>query len=84
MGYKSTSTICPRCGGDTKTIDTVINTDDNERYRRKRCIDCGRELFTTEHVVEADVSFIDNWHQYHRDKKRGEQRKLMRRNAKCL
>lgn len=68
MAYKNVT--CPKCGSDVKTVDVVMNTDINEKYRRKRCVNCGRDFFTIEHTVEADVSFLDNWHRFHRDTNR--------------
>ena len=68
MAYKNVT--CPKCGGEAKAIDAVMNTDSNEKYRRKRCAACGYDFYTIEFEVEADSSFLENWYHYHRETNR--------------
>lgn len=50
---------CPECGGKIRTLETAqIGTE--ETYRRKKCVDCGRTMFTIEFEVEADEKYRAN------------------------
>jgi transcriptional regulator NrdR family protein len=63
---------CPECGGKIRTIETAqIGTE--ETYRRKKCTDCGRTMFTIEFEVDADEKYRANLREarpypYDRDK----------------
>ena len=57
---------CPECNGRVKVLDVVHVTTDNETYRKKKCCDCGFEFYTTEFVVEPDVTFRKLWTEYNR------------------
>lgn len=51
---------CPDCGGKTRTVDTA-QTQNNETYRRKKCLECGRLIFTIEYEVEPDEQYRKDW-----------------------
>ena len=65
MRYKSIA--CPKCGAPASVKDVVMNTDDNEQYRKKECTECGHVFFTLEFEVEADDCLLENWYAHHRD-----------------
>ena len=39
--------FCPKCGGDTRTIDSR-DTDDGRRRRKRICKECGYSFMTFE------------------------------------
>lgn len=57
---------CPVCEGKTKVLDVVHGDIDNEDYRRRKCLDCGYELYTAEIEVEYDERYKNNWLRNHR------------------
>lgn len=52
---------CSECGGDTRVTDTNYNETANERYRRRKCKDCGRVIWTIEFEVEFDDRYQEQW-----------------------
>lgn len=52
--------ICPECGGKIKVMETA-QTENNETYRRKKCLECGRLIFTAEYEVEPTEQFRTEW-----------------------
>ena len=64
------SVTCPKCGGKARVVDAVMVPDDNERYRKKCCIDCSHIFYTIEFEVEADMDFLENWYTHHRNRNR--------------
>lgn len=47
---------CPKCGGKA-IVKNTLHTDDNETYRRIRCIHaetCGHVFWTIEYEIEYD------------------------------
>lgn len=57
---------CPKCKGKVKVIDSV-NTQDNEIFRRRRCVVCVHEFYTREYEIIPDTKFKSIWGAYHRD-----------------
>lgn len=57
---------CPKCNGDLKTIDNVVNPSENEIYRAKKCINCGHILYTVEYEVIQNQRFAVDWAANHR------------------
>lgn len=49
--------LCPKCGGKTGTLNTLLNPKDNETYRRKECKICGFRFYTFESVAEDTDDF---------------------------
>ena len=69
--------LCPKCEKEKlAVIDTVKNQDDNEIYRRRRCKNCGHEVFTVEKTTTSTFDFFDKWFSHHRwrDKKKHSQK----------
>ena len=62
---------CPECGGNTKSVDNALNTDNNEMYRQKTCTnpDCRYFFYTVEFVVESNQELVETWNRYRRKKK---------------
>ena len=48
---------CPECFGVVKALETV-HTPENEILRRRKCDDCGHQLYTVEFEVEVTPSFL--------------------------
>lgn len=69
--------VCCECGGKLATLDSVKIPDDNEVYRRKRCLNCGHVMYTCEIEVawELDKEFREAWSKYHRSRKCREEKK---------
>lgn len=63
---------CNKCGGKSKIVDTVNVKDDNETYRKHKCVECGRVFYTTEIEIVPDDLYIDNWYDNYRKKKEKE------------
>ena len=55
---------CPKCGGKLKVIDCVPTPE--EVMRRRRCLDCGRDLYTMEFEVQANQEYFNEWAANHR------------------
>lgn len=73
---KHRSIACPECGAPANVIDTVMNTDANEQYRKKICLECGHVFYTLEFTVEMDDdSILENWCAHHRQAKRRQKNK---------
>lgn len=66
---------CPKCGGSTKVSDVNFNKDDNERYRRRTCKECGHIFYTVEFVVECDEAFLETYREHNRNLQRYRRRK---------
>ena len=60
---------CPECGGKVAVIDISHNTDTNETYRKKKCLDCNHRFQTVEFEVELDEKLTREWIKHHRHKK---------------
>lgn len=63
---------CPECGGATRSVDNVLDRDNNEVYRQKSCLnpDCGYFFYTVEFVVESSQELIETWNKHRRSKQR--------------
>lgn len=42
---------CSKCGGKIKVVKTRTNV--NEVYRYRRCLNCGRKLYTIEQITDS-------------------------------
>ena len=65
---------CPVCGGAVKVLDCC--TDCESVYRRRKCLECDAEFFTTESETptsQADFNAVKN--EYNRELKRAKVRK---------
>lgn len=67
---------CPKCSGRVKVVDTT-NSEENEIYRKRKCLDCGHVFYTTEFEVEQTNAFLHEYHKSFRSNKPG-----WRRNGK--
>jgi transcriptional regulator NrdR family protein len=68
--------LCPKCNGKTKIIDGVNDNIENEKYRKRTCVDCGEIFYTTEFVVIADKNFHKKWNESYRLSKVRLERKI--------
>lgn len=61
---------CPECKSRVRVIDSVPIDEHNEVYRRRLCVECGHEFYTTEMIVEPTKRFKNEWAQnrYYNDK----------------
>lgn len=59
---------CPKCNYKTKVIDGV-DTLNNKRYRKRKCINCGYMFYTSELVTVVSNSFLREWYLNHRSRK---------------
>ena len=57
---------CPKCGGKTRVRDNVNNEKTNERYRQRKCLECGHTFYTIEFEVDDDTQFRKDWIRNHR------------------
>lgn len=58
---------CPKCGKDNiLVIDSVDNTDSQERYRKKRCASCQHIFYTTEFEVSYNETLKKEWNKFYR------------------
>lgn len=51
---------CPKCAGDVRVRDTTY-TEENEIYRRRKCLDCGHVFYTMEFEIEDTPAFQQEW-----------------------
>lgn len=51
---------CPDCGGKLKVKD-VAQIEDNDTYRRMKCLECGRRVFSIEIITEPDDLYRLKW-----------------------
>ena len=58
--------ICPRCGAKARVVDCVKNPDDNETYRKHKCVACDGVFYTVEKIAVKDESFTYDWNYYYR------------------
>lgn len=65
---------CPKCAGEVRVRDTTY-TEENEIYRRRKCLDCGHVFYTMEFEVEASPEFRKEWRKFHRTAKPNYNRK---------
>lgn len=65
---------CQKCGGRLKVIDTV-HTDENEIYRKRKCIDCEHTIYTAEYMIFPNAEFMDEWHAAYRKKEQTAEQK---------
>lgn len=49
--------ICPECGGKLTVVDVRHNAEDNEDYRKRKCMRCGKAMYSIEFPVEYDVDY---------------------------
>lgn len=49
---------CQYCDGKLKTIAVVHDTENNEIYRKKKCLNCNRKSYTMEFEVEETQTFL--------------------------
>lgn len=56
---------CPICEGKIATVD-VLNVDENEIYRKKKCELCGHVFFTAEFEVAENKVFKKEWQKHYR------------------
>ena len=57
---------CPKCNGKLRTTDITHDTFMNYDHRKKKCVDCGSLVCTTEVVVNNNVEFKKKWAMYNR------------------
>jgi transcriptional regulator NrdR family protein len=50
-----------KCGGKLRVLDNVKNPTENEIYRQKECVECGRRIFTVEYEVIVNQRFKADW-----------------------
>lgn len=55
---------CPKCKGDMKSLCGQIETQNNENYRCKKCLNCGHIIYTVEFEVEVTPQFKREWMQH--------------------
>ena len=60
--------VCPKCNGQLKTTITMP-VSMNEIFRLKKCIDCGRLVYTAEFEVEPNARFRKEWNEYAAERK---------------
>lgn len=60
---------CPKCDGKLRTMDTIPYSD-NSIYRRKKCLECGRLLYTMEFEVEQNGAFKKTLYDANKQKKK--------------
>ena len=58
---------CHKCKGESRVIDSV-HTSDNENYRKRKCLECGRIFYTCEYMVYPNEEFMEEWYASHRKK----------------
>ena len=58
--------VCPKCNGKTTIFDNCHVKDQNESYRKRRCIPCGNVFYTIEFEVSDDDRMADIWRENHR------------------
>lgn len=46
---------CPKCGGKTKNVESRTIEKINGQYRRRKCLECGWQFNTVEHIIESSV-----------------------------
>lgn len=47
---------CPECGGRYRVEDSIHGVDD-DIYRRRKCLSCGKTVYTVETVIDLDGPF---------------------------
>lgn len=51
---------CPKCSGAVRAIDTR-RTEENEIYRKRKCVACRHVFYTLEFEVENNSAFQKEW-----------------------
>lgn len=60
---------CPVCGGDVKVVNCC--SDPDSIYRRRKCLDCDYEFYTTEsELPESKGDFTDVKRRFYREHSR--------------
>lgn len=59
--------VCPKCGGDVRSTNTV-QAEHNETFRSRKCRDCGHLIYTVEFEVEPNKQFKKEWNRYLRQR----------------
>lgn len=60
---------CPECNAKTTVIDGSNNFNENELYRKRKCLNCGKTYYTIESIVSPywEKDFVkDLWRKYYR------------------
>lgn len=60
---------CPDCNSRLYITDNVLDTDNNELYRKRVCKQCGKELYTIEFQIDIDENLRNNWKKFYRRNK---------------
>lgn len=50
---------CKECGNLMKVLDTYYNKDRSEIYRKRRCVNCGKEIYTYERCPKSNEVFVE-------------------------
>lgn len=50
--------ICKYCGGETKVMQTNLDDSDNTVYRRRKCLQCDKLIYTFEMAEELEENEI--------------------------
>lgn len=69
--------ICPKCSGKTTVFDNSHIKDQNETYRRRKCLVCGHKFVTVEFEVEWDEQVATLYASDHRFKRRNRDKRRM-------
>lgn len=51
---------CPECSGYLRAYETTY-TEENETYRKRKCLACGHVLYTMEFEIENTPEFQKEW-----------------------
>ena len=50
--------ICKYCGGETKIMQTILDDNDNTVYRRRKCLECEKLIYTFEMAEDLEENEI--------------------------
>lgn len=49
---------CRFCGGETKIMQTILDDSDNTVYRRRKCLECEKLIYTFEMAEDLEENEI--------------------------
>lgn len=67
MAYANRGLFCPDCGTKTFVSYSVEDRENDEVYRERTCVSCGKVFYTTEFIVEDDAAFRELWSKLRRE-----------------
>ena len=70
MAYVNKGLFCPKCGVKSIVLDSALDKENNELYRKRKCVQCGQDFFTIEFVVDNDEKFQEFWLELKREHRR--------------